>query len=221
MRDSNVPGRKDFLLINLAKKAKIKIVSFRTMESDLLTIFWTEKIKLTQYIIQTTKNFSSNQLDFSTTSRESIRSFLREMVAGDFFLRVSLPISVGISSILPIPRQSEEEIEKDLVRFRDQFGSPALPIGLKEIITQSAEELFFEDCNSELKPLFLRWKKILVRLEKTIQALSVKDSLKYRYFSVLGIVSLPVAINYFEMQNLAWLRNGIMRITENPGFPSQ
>ncbi|EKO34611.1 hypothetical protein LEP1GSC171_3447 [Leptospira santarosai str. HAI1380] len=186
-----------------------------------MTIFWTEKIKLTQYIIQTTKNFSSNQLDFSTTSRESVRSFLREMVAGDFFLRVSLPISVGISSILPIPRQSEEEIEKDLVRFRDQFGSPALPIGLKEIITQSAEELFFEDCNPELKPLFLRWKKILVRLEKTIQALSVKDSLKYRYFSVLGIVSLPVAINYFEMQNLAWLRNGIMRITENPGFPSQ
>ncbi|AXR59812.1 hypothetical protein [Leptospira mayottensis] len=191
------------------------------MESDLLAIFWTEKIKLTQYIIQTTKNFSSNQLDFSITSRKSVRSFLQDMVAGDFFLRVSLPISVGISSILPISRQSEEDIEKDLVRFRDQFGSPALPIGLREIITQSAEELFFEGCNSELKPLFFRWKKILVKLEKTIQALSVKDSLKYRYFSVIGIVSLPVAINYFEMQNLAWLRNGIMRITENPNFPSR
>ncbi|EMO08620.1 hypothetical protein LEP1GSC137_0492 [Leptospira borgpetersenii str. Noumea 25] len=45
--------------------------------------------------------------------------------------------------------------------------------------------------------------------------------MKYRYFSVIGIVSLPVAINYFEMQNLAWLRNGIMRITENPNFPSR
>ncbi|PJZ29847.1 hypothetical protein CH370_06705 [Leptospira kmetyi] len=207
--------------MNLAKIAKIKIVSFRTMESDLLAIFWTEKIKLTQYIIQTTKNFSSKQLDFSVAPRESVRSFLQAMVAGDFFLRVSLPISVGISSILPIARQSEEEIEKDLVRFRDQFGSPALPIGLKEIITQSAEELFFEDCNPELKPLFLRWKRILVRLEKTIRGLSSKDSLKYRYFSVIGIVSLPVAINYFEMQNLAWLRNGVMKITENPNFPSQ
>ncbi|TGN00671.1 hypothetical protein [Leptospira yasudae] len=191
------------------------------MESDLLAIFWTEKIKLTQFIIQTTKNLSSKQLDYSTAPRESIRSFLQAMVAGDFFLRVSLPISIGISSILPIARQSEEEIEKDLVRFRDQFGSPALPIGLKEIITQSAEELFFEDCNPELKPLFLRWKRILVRLEKTIQGFGTKDSLKYRYFSVIGIVSLPVAINYFEMQNLAWLRNGIMKITESPNFPSQ
>ncbi|MBW0433383.1 hypothetical protein HGB47_07110 [Leptospira yasudae] len=191
------------------------------MESDLLAIFWTEKIKLTQFIIQTTKNLSSKQLDYSTAPRESIRSFLQAMVAGDFFLRVSLPISIGISSILPIARQSEEEIEKDLVRFRDQFGSPALPIGLKEIITQSAEELFFEDCNPELKPLFLRWKRILVRLEKTIQGFGKKDSLKYRYFSVIGIVSLPVAINYFEMQNLAWLRNGIMKITESPNFPSQ
>ncbi|EMJ97665.1 hypothetical protein [Leptospira alstonii] len=192
------------------------------MESDLLAIFWTEKIKLTQYIIQTTKNLSSKQLDFSVESRgESVRSFLQGMVAGDFFLRVSLPISVGISSILPIARQSEEDIEKDLVRFRDQFGSPALPIGLKEIITQSAEELFFEDCNPELKPLFLRWKRILAKLEKTIQGLNKKDSLKYRYFSVIGIVSLPVAINYFEMQNLTWLRNGIMKITENPNFPSQ
>ncbi|MCG6166462.1 hypothetical protein LFX25_01170 [Leptospira sp. FAT2] len=191
------------------------------MESDLLAIFWTEKIKLTQFIIQTTKNLSSKQLDYSTTPRESIRSFLQAMVAGDFFLRVSLPISIGISSILPIARQSEEEIEKDLVRFRDQFGSPALPIGLKEIITQSAEELFFEDCNPELKPLFLRWKRILVRLEKTIQGFGTKDSLKYRYFSVIGIVSLPVAINYFEMQNLSWLRNGIMKITESPNFPSQ
>ncbi|AKP24695.1 conserved hypothetical protein [Leptospira interrogans serovar Manilae] len=191
------------------------------MESDLLAIFWTEKIKLTQYIIQTTKNFSSKQLDFSVTPRESVRFFLQGMVAGDFFLRVSLPISVGISSILPIARQSEEEIEKDLVRLRDQLGSPALPIGIKEIITQSAEELFFEDCNPELKPLFIRWKKILIRLEKTIQGLSTKDSLKYRYFSVIGIVSLPVAINYFEMQNLTWLRNGIMKIAENPNFPSQ
>ncbi|KWV22179.1 hypothetical protein LA733_3470 [Leptospira interrogans] len=214
-------GSKDFLLINLAKKAKIKIVSSRTMESDLLAIFWTEKIKLTQYIIQTTKNFSSKQLDFSVTPRESVRFFLQGMVAGDFFLRVSLPISVGISSILPIARQSEEEIEKDLVRLRDQLGSPALPIGIKEIITQSADELFFEDCNPELKPLFIRWKKILIRLEKTIQGLSTKDSLKYRYFSVIGIVSLPVAINYFEMQNLTWLRNGIMKIAENPNFPSQ
>ncbi|AAS71789.1 hypothetical protein GS518_16255 [Leptospira interrogans] len=216
-----VIGSKDFLLINLAKKAKIKIVSSRTMESDLLAIFWTEKIKLTQYIIQTTKNFSSKQLDFSVTPRESVRFFLQGMVAGDFFLRVSLPISVGISSILPIARQSEEEIEKDLVRLRDQLGSPALPIGIKEIITQSADELFFEDCNPELKPLFIRWKKILIRLEKTIQGLSTKDSLKYRYFSVIGIVSLPVAINYFEMQNLTWLRNGIMKIAENPNFPSQ
>lgn len=191
------------------------------MESDLLAIFWTEKIKLTQYIIQTTKNFSSKQLDFSVTPRESVRFFLQGMVAGDFFLRVSLPISVGISSILPIARQSEEEIEKDLVRLRDQLGSPALPIGIKEIITQSADELFFEDCNPELKPLFIRWKKILIRLEKTIQGLSTKDSLKYRYFSVTGIVSLPVAINYFEMQNLTWLRNGIMKIAENPNFPSQ
>ncbi|EJO77276.1 hypothetical protein ACO2J1_18550 [Leptospira interrogans] len=191
------------------------------MESDLLAIFWTEKIKLTQYIIQTTKNFSSKQLDFSVTPRESVRFFLQSMVAGDFFLRVSLPISVGISSILPIARQSEEEIEKDLVRLRDQLGSPALPIGIKEIITQSADELFFEDCNPELKPLFIRWKKILIRLEKTIQGLSTKDSLKYRYFSVIGIVSLPVAINYFEMQNLTWLRNGIMKIAENPNFPSQ
>ncbi|EMY76925.1 hypothetical protein LEP1GSC060_3261 [Leptospira weilii serovar Ranarum str. ICFT] len=191
------------------------------MKSDLLAIFWTEKIKLTQYIIQTTKNFSSQQLDFSAAPRESVRSFLQGMVAGDFFLRVSLPISVGISSILPIARQSEEDIEKDLVRLRDQFGSPALPIGLKEIITQSAEELFFEDCNPELKPLFLRWKGILAKLEKTIQGLNKKDSLKYRYFSVIGIVSLPVAINYFEMQNLTWLRNGIMKITENPNFPSQ
>ncbi|AJR15942.1 hypothetical protein RBB68_16295 [Leptospira interrogans] len=191
------------------------------MESDLLAIFWTEKIKLTQYIIQTTKNFSSKQLDFSVTPRESVRFFLQGMVAGDFFLRVSLPISVGISSILPIARQSEEEIEKDLVRLRDQLGSPALPIGIKEIITQSADELFFEDCNPELKPLFIRWKKILIRLEKTIQGLSTKDSLKYRYFSVIGIVSLPVAINYFEMQNLTWLRNGIMKIAENPNFPSQ
>ncbi|EMJ57314.1 hypothetical protein LEP1GSC013_1972 [Leptospira interrogans serovar Valbuzzi str. Duyster] len=191
------------------------------MESDLLAIFWTEKIKLTQYIIQTTKNFSSKQLDFSVTPRESVRFFLQGMVAGDFFLRVSLPISVGISSILPIARQSEEEIEKDLVRLRDQLGSPALPIGIKEIITQSADELFFEGCNPELKPLFIRWKKILIRLEKTIQGLSTKDSLKYRYFSVIGIVSLPVAINYFEMQNLTWLRNGIMKIAENPNFPSQ
>ncbi|EMN63121.1 hypothetical protein FH593_03840 [Leptospira interrogans] len=191
------------------------------MESDLLAIFWTEKIKLTQYIIQTTKNFSSKQLDFSVTPRESVRFFLQGMVAGDFFLRVSLPISVGISSILPIARQSEEEIEKDLVRLRDQLGSPALPIGIKEIITQSADELFFEDCNPELKPLFIRWKKILIRLEKTIQGLSTKDSLKYRYFSVIGIVSLPVAINYFEMQNLTWLRNGIMKIAENPNFSSQ
>ncbi|APH42995.1 Uncharacterized protein A9P81_3487 [Leptospira interrogans serovar Copenhageni/Icterohaemorrhagiae] len=191
------------------------------MESDLLAIFWTEKIKLTQYIIQTTKNFSSKQLDFSVTPRESVRFFLQGMVAGDFFLRVSLPISVGISSILPIARQSEEEIEKDLVRLRDQLGSPALPIGIKEIITQSADELFFEDCNPELKPLFIRWKKILIRLEKSIQGLSTKDSLKYRYFSVIGIVSLPVAINYFEMQNLTWLRNGIMKIAENPNFPSQ
>ncbi|EKO52163.1 MULTISPECIES: hypothetical protein [Leptospira] len=191
------------------------------MKSDLLAIFWTEKIKLTQYIIQTTKNFSSEQLDFSVAPRESVRSFLQGMVAGDFFLRVSLPISVGISSILPIARQSEEEIEKDLVRFRDQLGSPALPIGIKEIITQSADELFFEDCSPELKPLFIRWKKILIRLEKTIQGLRTKDSLKYRYFSVMGIVSLPVAINYFEMQNLTWLRNGIMKITENPNFPSQ
>lgn len=191
------------------------------MESDLLAIFWTEKIKLTQYIIQTTKNFSSKQLDFSVTPRESVRFFLQGMVAGDFFLRVSLPISVGISSILPIARQSEEEIEKDLVRLRDQLGSPALPIGIKEIITQSADELFFEDCNPELKPLFIRWKKILIRLEKTIQGLSTKDSLKYRYFSVIGIVSLPVAINYFEMQNLTWLRNGIMKIAENSNFPSQ
>ncbi|WP_061226458.1 hypothetical protein [Leptospira interrogans] len=191
------------------------------MESDLLAIFWTEKIKLTQYIIQTTKNFSSKQLDFSVTPRESVRFFLQSMVAGDFFLRVSLPISVGISSILPIARQSEEEIEKDLVRLRDQLGSPALPIGIKEIITQSADELFFEDCNPELKPLFIRWKKILIRLEKTIQGLTTKDSLKYRYFSVIGIVSLPVAINYFEMQNLTWLRNGIMKIAENPNFPSQ
>lgn len=191
------------------------------MEPDLLAIFWTEKIKLTQYIIQITKNFSSKQLDFSVTPRESVRFFLQGMVAGDFFLRVSLPISVGISSILPIARQSEEEIEKDLVRLRDQLGSPALPIGIKEIITQSADELFFEDCNPELKPLFIRWKKILIRLEKTIQGLSTKDSLKYRYFSVIGIVSLPVAINYFEMQNLTWLRNGIMKIAENPNFPSQ
>ncbi|ASV10005.1 hypothetical protein B2G50_19610 [Leptospira interrogans serovar Canicola] len=216
-----VVGSKDFLLINLAKKAKIKIVSSRTMESDLLAIFWTEKIKLTQYIIQTTKNFSSKQLDFTVTPRESVRFFLQSMVAGDFLLRVSLPISVGISSILPIARQSEEEIEKDLVRLRDQLGSPALPIGIKEIITQSADELFYEDCNPELKPLLIRWKKFLIRLEKSIQGLSTKDSLKYRYFSVIGIVSLPVAINYFEMQNLTWLRNGIMKIAENPNFPSQ
>ncbi|WP_167881195.1 hypothetical protein [Leptospira gomenensis] len=191
------------------------------MESDLLGIFWTEKIKLTQYIIHNTKHLSSAQLDFAPKPKESVRSFLQAMVAGDFFLRVSLPISVGISSFLPIARQSEEEIEKDLVRFRDQFGSPALPIGLKEVITQSAEELFFEDCNPELKPLFSRWKRILIRLEKTILSFRAKDSLKYRYFSVIGIVSLPVAVNYFEMQNLAWLRNGILKTMENPRFPTR
>ncbi|PKA05037.1 hypothetical protein CH375_07435 [Leptospira ellisii] len=207
--------------MNLAKKRKIKIVSFRTMESDLLGIFWTEKIKLIGTQMFGDMNDILSQLDFSPKPKESVRSFLQAMVAGDFFLRVSLPISVGISSLLPIARQSEEEIEKDLVRFRDQFGSPALPIGLKEVITQSAEELFFEDCNPELKPLFLRWKRILIRLEKTVLSFRAKDSLKYRYFSVIGIVSLPVAVNYFEMQNLAWLRNGIMKTMENPHFPSR
>ncbi|WP_165783809.1 hypothetical protein [Leptospira ellisii] len=191
------------------------------MESDLLGIFWTEKIKLIGTQMFGDMNDILSQLDFSPKPKESVRSFLQAMVAGDFFLRVSLPISVGISSLLPIARQSEEEIEKDLVRFRDQFGSPALPIGLKEVITQSAEELFFEDCNPELKPLFLRWKRILIRLEKTVLSFRAKDSLKYRYFSVIGIVSLPVAVNYFEMQNLAWLRNGIMKTMENPHFPSR
>ncbi|WP_010571292.1 hypothetical protein [Leptospira broomii] len=189
------------------------------MDTELLSLFWIEKIKLSQYTIQTVKNLTDVQLDHPDTLGETVRRYLNSMVASDFLFRLSLPVSIGISSILPIPRQQESEIEKDLVRVRDLFGSPPLPPGLKDIIVTSAEGLYFDECNPSLKSVFERWKRILLRLEKTIHNVSQKDSLKYRYFSVLGIVSLPVAINYFGTQNLYYLRNGILKIKENPSFP--
>ncbi|TGK06952.1 hypothetical protein EHO59_02195 [Leptospira semungkisensis] len=189
------------------------------METELLGLFWTEKIKLSQYTIQTVKDLSDTQLDHTDALGETIRRYLNSIIATDFLFRISLPVSVGISSILPIPRQTEAELEKDLVKVRDLFGSPALPTNLKDIIVSSAENLYFEGCNPSLLPVFQRWKKILLRLEKSINGLAKKDSLKYRYLSVLGIVSLPVAINYFSTQNLHDLRNGILKIKENPSFP--
>ncbi len=189
------------------------------METELLDLFWTEKIKLSQYTIQTVKDLSDTQLDHTDTLGETVRRYLNSIVASDFLFRLSLPVSVGISSILPIPRQTESEVEKDLVKVRDLFGSPALPSHLKDIVVSSAEGLYFEGCNPSILPVLERWKKILLRLEKSVQGLAQKDSLKYRYFSVLGIVSLPAAINYFSTQNLFYLRNGILKIKENPSFP--
>ncbi|PJZ69908.1 hypothetical protein CH373_13335 [Leptospira perolatii] len=189
------------------------------MVMELLGLFWTEKIKLSQYIIQTVKDLSDVQLDHPDSLGETVRRYLNSMVASDFLFRLSLPVSVGISSVLPLSRQSEADIEKDLVKVRDLFGSPALPVGLKEIIVTSAEELYYDTCNPSLKPVLDRWIKILRRIEKTIQNVSKKDSLKYRYFSVLGVISLPVAINYFGTQNLFYFRNGILKIKENPSFP--
>ncbi|TGL60857.1 hypothetical protein [Leptospira sarikeiensis] len=189
------------------------------METELLGLFWTEKIKLSQYTIQIVKDLSEEQLDHTDALGETIRRYLNSIVASDFLFRLSLPVSVGISSILPIPRQTESEVEKDLVKVRDLFGSPGLPSNLKEVIVSSASDLYFEGCNPSILPTLERWKKILLRLEKSIVGLADKDPLKYRYFSVLGIVSLPVAINYFSTQNLYYLRNGILKIKENPSFP--
>lgn len=163
------------------------------MLAKILSVFWTEKLRFTQYTIEELAKLS--EFEFQAPKTPSYGTILQKMVDCDRDFRFFLPISMKLSGFLFLPRLAEWDINKDIEIIRDRFTPPAFPPHFFEIRIQSASELRSENLPKYLSGLVFQWKGELMNIESRLERISEEEAYRKRYFSLTGIHTISGAIN--------------------------
>ncbi|MCB1157733.1 MAG: hypothetical protein H7A25_07795 [Leptospiraceae bacterium] len=190
------------------------------MDKKLNHLLWVEKIKLTQYIFNLTGQLSEKQLEFIPPGGYwSIRQDLEYLRFIDSLMQFSFPLSVSVSSILPLKELDEGDIELDMERLYNLYPGPLLPGNLGTIEVEKASQLLLDGFSKEMRAMFESWKKALENAEKYLSKLEIGDCKKKRFFSVLGIFSIPAGIDLHTVYSSHFFLEKIKKAMEHSDFP--
>lgn len=183
------------------------------MKSPTLDLFWVEKIKITQTILNSLNGLSQDDLLLSgeRTSRSVVKS-IEHMIQNDRRISVYLPLSMKLSLFLPFSRLESTELENELTAIRDLFDPPALPVHLSDIIARRASELDIDTNNPTLGELWKAWRNILQDLEILLEEKTEEQILRYRYLSWRGAFSIPAIINHTATHNYMHYSSDILNL---------
>lgn len=168
------------------------------MKSYRVEIFWTEKVKIVQYIVQKIDSRLNQGID--NEKLITIEKNLKTIINQDKKIALFMGISLKFSSLFPFPTITDIEIEQELNSIRDMYPVPRLPTELDSIYIHSAKDIEWE--SKELEKFYQDWKNTLVHWEKNLISINEKLEGKLRYFSVKGIRSILFGINASSFKNL-------------------
>ncbi len=163
------------------------------MKSHRLELFWAEKVKIAQFIIQ-------SQEETKVPAARTHPQTLRQIVNNDQRFQVFLKFSLAVSSWFPFPPATDFDIEKDLTEIRDIYGAPAIPSEISEIYIRRAEFLQW-DPSSPLSDFYSQWKSILSSIETSLSELTEEREACSRYISLRGLRTLVGGVNLSTMRN--------------------
>lgn len=188
-----------------------------SMKSASLDLFWVEKIKLTQHTINISRYLSDRELDFPDPENpKTVRKALQKIVADEKVFAFYLPVSIKVSSLLPLDAVDPAGLEWEFLRIRDIANPPALPPYLSNLIARESSDLDWTDTNISLVSLWQDWQKSLSIVESTLQDLSEEEALKLRYFTWRGMYALPSAVNLTAMQSYATMHTAMSILSTIP-----
>ncbi|MDF3820436.1 hypothetical protein P3G55_11020 [Leptospira sp. 96542] len=165
------------------------------MLTEILDIFWKEKLRFAQYCFDTLAKMDLDRLQKKQTDGKSLYWAVGQMVAYDRNFSFYLPLSLKLSSFFFFASFKEQEIEKDLESIRDAYTPPAFPAHFWEISIASVGELKIKTTDPKIKELCESWKLVLEQLETKLSGISDKDAYRKRYTSLTGIHTISGAIN--------------------------
>ncbi|EMY62008.1 hypothetical protein [Leptospira terpstrae] len=165
------------------------------MVTEILEIFWKEKLRFAQYCFDELASLDSKSFLEKRPKGKSAQWTLQQMVSNDRTFSFYLPISLKISGFFFFTTFKDQDIEKDLEAIRDRYTPPAFPSHFWEIQIEKAENLRITAKDPLVKEHCEFWKEILVRLEVKLSEISERDAYRKRYTSLTGIHTISGAIN--------------------------
>ncbi|XDD45922.1 hypothetical protein AB3N60_14565 [Leptospira sp. WS39.C2] len=165
------------------------------MVTEILEIFWKEKLRFAQYCFDELTSFDSKTFQEKGTTGKSPQWVLQQMVSYDKTFRFYLPISLKLSGFFFFHSFKDQEIEKDLESIRDKYTPPAFPAHFWEIQISEAKNLTIKATDPMVKEQCESWKEVLLHLESKLSAISESDAYRKRYTSLTGIHTISGAIN--------------------------
>lgn len=165
------------------------------MVTEILEIFWKEKLRFAQYCFDELASLDAKTFQTKQATGKSPQWVIQQMVSYDKTFRFYLPISLRISSFFFFQSFKDQEIEKDLEAIRDRFTPPAFPAHFWEIHITEANELKIKATDPLVKEQCETWKEVLLQLESKLSLISESDAYRKRYTSLTGIHTISGAIN--------------------------
>ncbi|MEM7184380.1 MAG: hypothetical protein AAF518_26010 [Spirochaetota bacterium] len=190
------------------------------ISKNILTSLWEEKIKLAQYVINTTAEFTIPQLGYTIPGDNwTVYSHLHHIVWIDRMMRFSVPFSILASSLFPFKSLGEPDYALELEKVSRLYQTPSIPPGLGEIYVFKASTLNLTGVKTQkLIQLYSKWKASLQIAENYLLKLSEEDCRKKRFFSAVGVYSLPAGIELHVAHTTHYLHNNILPALSNSEF---
>lgn len=165
------------------------------MVTEILEIFWKEKLRFAQYCFDELASLDAKTFPGKGKTGKSPQWVLQQMVSYDKTFRFYLPISLKLSSFFFFHSFKDQEIEKDLESIRDRYTPPAFPAHFWEIHISEAKELKIKATDPLVSEYCESWKEVLLQLEEKLSQISETDAYRKRYTSLTGIHTISGAIN--------------------------
>ncbi|TGM74863.1 hypothetical protein EHR01_09805 [Leptospira mtsangambouensis] len=165
------------------------------MVTEILEIFWKEKLRFAQYCFDELAPLDAKAFTEKKTSGKSAEWTLQQMISYDRNFSFFLPLSLRISGFFFFTAFKDQDIEKDLEAIRDRYTPPAFPTHFWEIQISKATDLKIKATDPQVKEQCESWKEVLVRLESKLSGISERDAYRKRYTSLTGIHTISGAIN--------------------------
>ncbi|WP_208861466.1 hypothetical protein [Leptospira brenneri] len=165
------------------------------MVTEILEIFWKEKLRFAQYCFDELAPLEAKSYVAIGPTGRSADWTLQQMISYDRNFSFFLPLSLRISGFFFFNSFKDQEIERDLETIRDRYTPPAFPSHFWEIQITKAADLKIKAEDPFVKRQCESWKEVLVRLESKLSGISERDAYRKRYTSLTGIHTISGAIN--------------------------
>ncbi|TGL92460.1 hypothetical protein EHQ68_01210 [Leptospira congkakensis] len=165
------------------------------MVTEILEIFWKEKLRFAQYCFDELALIDAKSFADRRAGGKSPEWTLGQMISYDRNFSFFLPLSLRISGFFFFTAFKDQDIERDIEAIRDRYTPPAFPSHFWEIQITKATDLKIKAADPVVKEHCESWKDVLERLEVKLSLISERDAYRKRYTSLTGIHTISGAIN--------------------------